>query len=85
MALSGTFKSSKVTEVGDYPSYVYVQWSATQDKVNNRSTINWHCYGGSDYNNAYRWTTTGPVVVKINGQTVVNKTEILEKEKVVEK
>ena len=74
MALSGTFKSSKVTEVGDYPSYVYVQWSATQDKVNNRSTINWHCYGGSDYNNAYRWTTTGPVVVKINGQTVVNKT-----------
>ena len=74
MALSGTFKSSKVTEVGDYPSYVYVQWSATQDKVNNRSTISWHCYGGSDYNNAYRWTTTGPVVVKINGQTVLNKT-----------
>lgn len=74
MALSGTFKSSQVTAVGDYPSYVYVQWSATQNISNNTSTISWKCYGGSYYSNEYRWTTTGPVVVKINGQTVLNKT-----------
>lgn len=74
MASNGTFQSSQVKEVGNYPSYVYVNWSATQDKVNNKSTIKWECYGGSYYDNATRWTTTGPVVVKINGQTVLNKT-----------
>lgn len=74
MALSGTFKSSQVTDVGSYPSYVYVDWSATQNIGKNTSTISWKCYGGSYYNNSYRWTTTGPVVVKINGQTVLNKT-----------
>lgn len=74
MALSGTFKSSQVTDVGNYPSYVYVDWSATQNIANNTSTISWKCYGGSYYTNAYRYTTTGPVVVTINGQTVLNKT-----------
>lgn len=74
MALSGTFQSSQVTDVGSYPSYIYVDWSATQNIANNTSTISWKCYGGSYYNNAVRWTTTGPVVVKINGQTVLNKT-----------
>lgn len=74
MALNGTFTSSQVTAVGDYPSYIYVTWSATQNTESNTSTISWKCYGGSYYNNAYRWTTTGPVVVKINGTTVLNKT-----------
>ena len=73
MALSGTFRSSQVTDVGNYPSYIYVEWSATQNISNNSSTISWKCYGGSYYNNAYRYTTTGPVVVTINGQTVLNK------------
>lgn len=74
MALSGTFKSNQVTAVGDYPSYVYVKWTATQDVANNKSTISWKCYGGSYYNNAYRWTMMKDVVVKINGTTVLNLT-----------
>lgn len=73
MALNGTFKSSQVTDVGNYPSYVYVDWNASQNIGNNTSTISWKCYGGSYYNNAVRYTTTGPVVVTINGQTVLNK------------
>ena len=74
MALKGNFQSSQVTDVGNYPSYVYVTWSATQNIENNTSVISWKCYGGSDNSNTSRWTTTGPVVVKINGTIVLNKT-----------
>ena len=82
MALSGTFKSSEDNGANLYldssnprwPSYIYVTWSATQNIENNTSTITWKCYGGSNYSNTTAYVACGPVVVTINGTTVLNKT-----------
>lgn len=82
MALSGSFKSSEDNGANNYldpgsprwPSYIYVTWSATQNIEDNTSTITWKCYGGSNYSNTTAYVACGPVVVKINGTTVLNKT-----------
>lgn len=82
MALSGTFKSSEDNganvnlDAGNprWCSFIYVKWTATQNIANNTSTITWKCYGGSNYSNTTSYVACGPVVVKINGVTVLNKT-----------
>ena len=74
MALSGTFATNKDTSAGsEYPSYIYVKWSATQDIANNKSTITWKCYGGSTGSSTSKYVYAGPVVVTINGTEVYNK------------
>lgn len=82
MALSGTFKSSQdnganVNLDASNPrwcSFIYVKWTATQNIDDNTSTISWKCYGGSNYSNTTSYVACGPVVVKINGKTVLNIT-----------
>ncbi len=82
MALSGTFKSSEDNGANQnldssrprWCSFIYVNWTATQNIANNTSTITWKCYGGSNYSNTTSYVSCGPVVVKINGVTVLNKT-----------
>lgn len=67
MAKSGIFATSKNTSAGaGFPSYVYVEWSASQDAILNRSTITWTCKVGSDYDND-KWVAIGPTTVTING------------------
>ena len=81
MALSGSFQSSKDNSANineskpRYPSYIYVTWEATQNIVNNTSTLSWKCYGGSDYNDTSAYVSSGPIVVKINDTTVLNITD----------
>ena len=74
MASSGSFKSSQVTDVGEWPYYVYVSWSTTQSRPNNTTTLAWKCYGGSYNSDTSRWTMMDDIVVKINGTTVLNQT-----------
>ena len=83
MALSGTFKSSEDNGANisldpsnpRWCSYIYVKWSATQDIDQNKSTITWQCYGGSNYSNTTSYVSCGPVTVKINGTTVLRRTD----------
>jgi len=67
MANSGRIATSKNTSAGTgYPSYVYVDWSASQDAVLNRSTLTWTAKVGSDYDNDL-WVAVGPTTVSFNG------------------
>lgn len=76
MALSGTLTTSKTTAAGSgYPGYVYLKWSATQNIINNTSTISWYLYGGSDYSSTTYWVMAAPITVTINGTTVLSKTD----------
>lgn len=76
MALSGTLTTSKTTAAGSgYPGYVYLKWSATQNIINNTSTISWYLYGGSDYSSTTSRVMAAPITVTINGTTVLSKTD----------
>ena len=62
MALSG-----KVT-TGEYSNRsVTLNWSATQDIANNRSTISWNLKGSGSYSG---WVRVNEVRIKINGSQV---------------
>lgn len=79
MALSGSFSSSKYFyDDTTSPTHIEVVWSATQSIPNNTSTISWKCYArnanGNGDPNGWYYVMAGPVVVTINGTTVLNKT-----------
>ncbi len=78
MALSGSFSSSKYFyDDTTSPTHIEVTWSATQSIPNNTSTISWKCYArnanGNGDPNGWYYVMAGPVVVTINGTTVLNK------------
>ena len=80
MALSGSFSSSRYYyNDTTSPTHVEVIWSATQSVANNTSTISWSCYArnanGDGDPNGWYYVMAGPVVVTINGTTVLNKSD----------
>lgn len=71
MALSGSFKTSAWTaESGDKISLLF-EWTATQDKDNNNSTISWTLKGSRS--NVSSWVFAGGFKVVIDGDTVYSK------------
>lgn len=74
---SGKFSSSHYTAAGSsYERHIEVVWSATNDKANNKSTINWTAYARSTNSSTTNWVYAKYVVVTINGTatTVIGAT-----------
>lgn len=81
MALSGYIKTSEDNGANlnldstnpRWPSFYYINWSATQSIANNTSTISWSIYGGSNYSSTYSYVEAGKITLKINGETVFSR------------
>lgn len=80
---SGTFRTPTYNppNTSGYSRYIYVNWSSTNDVVNNQSTISWHAYGGSNDSSTSKYVMAGPITVTINGTTVLNKTSKIQLKK----
>ena len=71
MALSGSFASNTITIGGQPNNYYFVNWSATQNKAANQSTISWAAYfhftlADSQLDGAYIDGVWGPTGRNVN-------------------
>ncbi|MGN0518130.1 MAG: DUF859 family phage minor structural protein [Acutalibacteraceae bacterium] len=75
MASNGTIVTTKTSEAGyGFPGFIILNWSTTPNAASNKTILTWQAKGGSDYSDTSTFVYAGPIVISINGTTVLNIT-----------
>ena len=73
MALSGSISTNKYTTTNHGSIGLVLSWTASQNIVDNQTTINWTLKSYGTMSSGY-YVQAGPVTVKIGGKTVLSVT-----------
>lgn len=75
-ASSGAFETSVYNAAGSkYPDRIRVEWSSSQNVVNNTSTIYWTVMSAGGWGSSQSYVMAGPVTVSIAGVTVYSRSD----------